>query len=71
MSNFSSNGEEVLMKFYEYIDLSEQERKVVIDALLTEIYDLEKQLAEYKRAEKKELVPLKRKPVGFKQGGKK
>ena len=59
------------MKFYEYLALAQEERQVVIDALLTEIYDLKKQLAEYKKAEKKELVPLKRKPVGFKQGGKK
>ena len=59
------------MKFSEYVDLAEQERHAVIDALLNEIYDLKRQLAEYKRAEKKELVPLKRKPVGFKQGGKK
>ena len=63
------------MKFHEYIDLSEQERKVVIDALLTEIYDLEKQLAEYKRAEKKELILREtlyqnNNNVGFQRGGK-
>ncbi len=59
------------MKFSEYVDLAEQERHAVIDALLNEIYDLKRQLAEYKRAEKKELVPSKRKLVGFNQGGKK
>ena len=60
------------MKFYEYIDLSEQERKVVIDALLTEIYDLEKQLAEYKKAEKKKLILYQNNNnVGFQLGGKK
>ena len=59
------------MKFYEYIDLAEQERKVVIDALLNEIYDLKEQLAEYERAEKKELILYQENNgVGFQQGGK-
>jgi len=58
------------VKFYEYLDLAEQERKVVIDALLSEIYTLKKQLKELKRAEKKELILIKRNAVGFKQGGK-
>ena len=71
MFSFNLNGRRFQMKFYKYIALAEEERAIVIDALLAEIYDLKEQLAEYERAEKKELILYQENNgVGFQQGGK-